>query len=53
MRNKDLYDSDLNSEVERENFLSDDEPPQDHKFDKKTLKKDKDLKIYKQIFEVF
>ena len=52
MKRGDLYDSDLNSDAEAMNFGSDDEPPQEQKWDKKKLLKEKELKIYKQIYQV-
>ena len=47
-----LYDSDLNSEQEIQNFNSDKEPPKEHKNDRKVIKKTKSLKIYKYILQV-
>lgn len=52
MNKPELYDSDLNSEREVEKWQSDAEPPTEHVNDKKALKKEKDLKIYKQLYIV-
>jgi len=46
------YDSDLNSEIDPMEFESDHEPPKEMKYDKKSLLKTKDLKLYKKILEV-
>jgi len=46
------YDSDLNSEMDPQDFESDHEPPKEMKYDKKSLLKTKELKIYKKILEV-
>ena len=46
------YDSDLNSEMDPQDFESDHEPPKEKRYDKKSLLKTKDLKLYKKIIEV-
>jgi hypothetical protein len=47
-----FYDTDICSEVEKPNFLSDDEPPSDKIKDKKIIYKEELLKVTKEIWRV-